>query len=191
VRRASRPSARRDADRPGHRLRAQPARCLSRFLEDGRLPAHKQLERGGAAQRSRRPAQLVLHRQRRRPRRQCAFVSLLASCALHPIEPWPTSATSSVSCPAGRRTAFSSSHQSIGTRRSSGAILSSSSPPTSFAVSRWTDRSSIAAVSSSLHGPVACYSPKRARCHLSPRYARCCAQLSRRRLSRASINAYF
>jgi hypothetical protein len=55
------------------------------------------------------------------------FVSLIASCQMHDLEPGPTCVTSSTSCPIGPKTAFSSSPPHTGKRLSSTATLSGAS----------------------------------------------------------------
>lgn len=87
VRGAAGAGAREHADREGRRLRNQ-RKALERFLEDARLPLHN----NGSELQLRRQAigrkNWVFLGSDEGAEANTTFVSLLASCQMHGIEPW-------------------------------------------------------------------------------------------------------
>ena len=89
VRRRGRPGPRRDADRQGHRLRPQSTRRASALPRRRRLPVHNNWSRAsacGAKSVGRKNWLFVGNDDAAEV--NATFVSLLASCQLHDIEPW-------------------------------------------------------------------------------------------------------
>ena len=110
--------------------------ALRRFIEDGRLPLHNngselQLGRQAIGRKN-----WLFVGSDDGGRNNARFVSLLASCQLHHIEPWAYLRDLLCLLPEWPAHRASSSPPRTGTRPSSRTTLSSGSPPTSSAASR-------------------------------------------------------
>ncbi|HEY6555685.1 MAG TPA: transposase [Polyangiaceae bacterium] len=82
-------------------------KALERFLDDGRLPMSNNISERALPRQAVGRKNWIFVGSEDGALANTVFVSLIASCELHSIEPGPICATSSSFCPTGRKSASS------------------------------------------------------------------------------------